>query len=169
MRRAATDEATAFTDLTTAVCLCPSSTSLGPCSCGLTTGSSSTVNVTCVSMELGDSGTAKILLSVPPTTPLDTLILSGNNLTKVPSVPSRRFKSISDMSRGASTSLLTPFTLLNYVDLSSNVITIIGTGDLALKAPVKFLNLARNVISSVAAASLPSEFHLNKIKSSIYH
>ena len=153
-------DATAFTALTTGICLCPPSPSLSPCTCDLTVGSVSTVNVTCASTGLGDEATAIILQSVPPTTPLDTIILNGNKLSKVPSTSSRRAYSVT--SRVATKSLLTPFTLLNYVDLASNVITAIGTGDLALKAPVKFLNLASNVISSVSAGSLPSEFHFLK-------
>ena len=148
-------DATAFSALTTEICLCPPSTSLSPCTCGLTVGSVSTVNVTCASTKLGDAATAKILQSVSPTTPLDTLILNGNELSKVPSASSRRAYSVT--SRITTKSLLTPFTLLNHVDLSSNGITSIGTGDLALKGPVNFLNLAQNVISSIAAGSLPSE------------
>jgi Leucine-rich repeat (LRR) protein len=81
-------------------------------------------------------------------------------LTKVPSTSSRRSGSGSEddgMIRAtATTSLLTQFTQLNNVDLSSNVITTIGTGELALTAPLEFLSLANNVISSVAMGSLPS-------------
>lgn len=106
----------------------------------------------------GRFSNCQYLLSVSSTTPLDTLILSGVNLTKIPSTSTRRFASSENFIRATTKSLLTPFTLLNHVDLSSNVITSIGTGDLALKGPVKFLNLANNVISSIAAGSLPSEF-----------
>ena len=78
--------------LTTAVCLCPPSPSLSPCNCSLSTGNDSTaVTVTCVSAELGNAALGEILLNGPPTTPLDTLILSGNNLTKVPSTTLRHF------------------------------------------------------------------------------
>ena len=152
-------DATPFSALTNGICLCPSSTSLLPCSCELTTGSVGTVNVTCASKGLGDAATVKLLQSVSPTIPVDTLILSGNKLSKVPSTSSRRAYSVT--SRATTKSLLTPFTRLNYVDLSSNVITAINTGDLTLKAAVKFLNLDSNKISSVAAGSLPSKFHLN--------
>jgi len=125
------------------------------------------VTITCADAGLGDSRTAQILLNVSPKTPLDTLILGGNKLTKVPSTSSRRSGSGSeddDMIRAtATTSLLTQFTQLNNVDLSSNGITRIGIGELTLTAPVKFLSLANNLIASVAMSSLPSTlFHLIK-------
>ena len=136
---------TAFTDLTTVICLCPPSTSIDPyCTCDLSTGSDTLVTVTCEGAGLGDSGVAKILLSFAVSTPIDTLILRGNNLKRVPSIFSR------------SVGLLTRFNQLNSVDLSSNVITAVSTGDLTMAAPLKFLNLTNNVISSIATAALPS-------------
>jgi Leucine-rich repeat (LRR) protein len=121
------------------------------------------VTITCAGAELGDSKIAEILLNVPPKTPLDTLILSGNKLTKVPSTSSRRSGSGSEddgMIRATTTkSLLTKLTQLNNVDLSSNVITTIGAGELTLTASLKFLSLANNTIASIEADALPSTSH----------
>jgi hypothetical protein len=70
-------------------------------------------------------------------------------LTKVPSPSSSSFR--------MSSSLLTKFTMLNHIDLSFNSITSIIGGDLTLKAPLFFLDLTSNQISSVATSSLPSK------------
>jgi len=120
------------------------------------------VTITCADAGLGDSRTAQILLNISPKTPLDTLVVSGNKLTKVPSTSRQSGSGIEDegMIRATATkSLLTQFTQLNYVDLSSNVITKIGTGQLALTAPVKLLSLANNTITSIEADALPSTSH----------
>jgi len=138
---------TACTDLTTGICLCPPATLIDSyCTCGLSTGSDTLVTVTCEGAGLGDSGVAKILLSFAVSTPIDKLILQGNNLKRVPSTFSR------------SVGTLTRFKQLNYVDLSSNAITTISTGDLTMAAPLKFLNLTSNAISSIATAALPSMY-----------
>jgi len=162
-------DATDFSALTTAICLCPSSTAIQPCACALSTGSNSTVTITCADAGLGDSKIAEILVKVSAKTPLDTLVLSGNKLTKVASTSRRSGSGIEDedMIRAtAITSLLTQFTQLNYVDLSSNVIITIGAGELALTAPVNFLSLANNTITSIEADALPSTILIINLQNS---
>ena len=147
-------DSTAFSDLTTTICLCPPSVSIATCSCYLTSSggdSSSTVTVNCTSQGLGDATMASVLINISITTPLDTLLLGGNNLTKIPSSSSRRVGS----KASSTSSLLTKFPLLNYVSLSSNAITSILKGDIALAASLKFLDLSSNKIAQVAVGSLP--------------
>jgi len=142
-------DGTALFDLTSIICWCPPSVPLATCSCDLTADSSSAVIVNCTSQGLGDAVMASVLLNISVTTPLDTLLLGGNNLTKVPSSPVD--------ARATTTSLLTRFPLLNYVSLSSNAITSILKGDLTLTTPLKFLDLSSNQISQVAVGSLPGK------------
>ena len=150
------EDSTEFSALTTTICWCPLSASIATCSCDLTAGSTTTITVNCTSQGLGDASIASVLSSISVTSPLDTLLLGGNNLTKVPSSSSRQMTDVG-ISRASSTSLLTQFPLLNYVSLSSNAITSILKGDLTLSAPLKFLDVSSNQISRVAVGSFPCE------------
>jgi Leucine-rich repeat (LRR) protein len=77
-----------------------------------------------------------IIYNVPSTTPVDTFDLSGNQLTAVPSG-------------------LTQFNELTNLNLSTNAITAVETGQLKLTVAVKSLDLSFNQISAIAASSLP--------------
>jgi len=80
-----------------------------------------------------------IIDNVPPTTPVDTFDLSGNQMTSVPSG-------------------LTQFNELANLNLSTNAITAVETGQLKLPAAVKSLDLSSNQISVIAASSLPGNY-----------
>jgi len=155
-------DSTAFSALTTTICWCPPSVSIATCSCYLTASGSSTVTVNCASQGLGDAAMASVLLSISSTSPIDTLLLDDNNLTKVPSSSSRRVSRIGII-RTSFTSLMTKFPLLNHVGLSSNAITSILKGDLTLPAPLKLLNLTSNQISRIAVESFPCENNVHII------
>jgi Leucine-rich repeat (LRR) protein len=65
------------------------------------------------------------------------MTLKGNQLTKVPSG-------------------MTGFTRLTNLDLSSNAITSVATGELALPANVIMIDLHNNSITTVAPGAFPS-------------
>lgn len=77
------------------------------------------------------------------------LVKTQNHLTRVPSTNST-------IIRSSSVGILTQFPLLNNVDLSSNAITSLIPHDFNLTAPLIFLDLSSNNISSAAPGSLPS-------------
>ena len=79
---------------------------------------------------------ASIIANVPPTTPVDTLDLSGNLLTAVPAN-------------------LPQFNQLANLNLANNSIAAVATAELNLPAAVKSLDLSSNRISTIAASSLP--------------
>jgi len=182
--------ATLFSALKAINCRCPV-TSIAPCTCQPTGGTTSvpistktTLTISCANQGLTDAQMATILNSIPLTTPVDTLDLSWNKLTRVPSATYGRSMSIltsffnifkkptattsptsSSSANGTSSSsstkktigLLTRFKQLISVDLSFNSLTSIYTGDLALAAAaVKYLNLASNAITFFEVNSLPS-------------
>ena len=79
---------------------------------------------------------ASIIANVPPTTPVDTFDFSQNLLTVVP--PN-----------------LPQFNQLTNLNLSTNAIVAVGTGELNLAAAVNSLDLSSNQIEAIAASSLP--------------
>ena len=149
---------TPFASLTQTICTCPPAIDISPCVCALMTSSSSpTVNISCSGYGLGDKAMADILMNISATVPVETLILSRNSLTKVPSELSYLFRVSS------STSLLTQFPLLGYIDLSHNAITSVIAGDFKIKAPLSLLDLSFNNISTIATSSMPSKLSISLI------
>ena len=76
------------------------------------------------------------MTNIDPTTPLDTLDLGSNKLTRIPKC-------------------LPQFTQLVNLVVSSNSIAAIQSGDLSVTGPVKTLDLSSNIIAAIADASLP--------------
>jgi len=138
-----------FSSYSNEVCLCPPATDLGTCTCALTTDSTNTtVTIDCKDQNLNDSA-AEILVGKITWAPIDTLILDGNNMTKIP--PG-----------------LSGLTQLSSLSATTNAITSISDVDLSpLAADVRKLNFASNSISTIAAGSFPSQ-STNKTASIIY-
>jgi Leucine-rich repeat (LRR) protein len=79
------------------------------------------------------------------TAPIDTIDLSGNLLTKVPTNLAQQFVNVTTLS------------------LASNGITSIGSGELSLKATVVSLDVSNNSISTIASGALPGDDLYNLI------
>ena len=78
-------DSTAFSALTQGICLCPPATSISPCTCDLTAGSTTTLTVTCAGHSIDDTTMEGILTTIAPTSyAVDTFDLSGNSLSYVP-------------------------------------------------------------------------------------
>ena len=135
VKNAACSDSTPFSSLTELNCKCPVA-SIAPCSCQPTTGSDTTLTISCANQNLDDTTMASIIANVPPTTPVDTFDFSQNLLTVVP--PN-----------------LPQFNQLTNLNLSTNAIVAVGTGELNLAAAVNSLDLSSNQIEAIAASSLP--------------
>ena len=128
-----------FSTYSNEVCLCPPAADLGTCNCALSTGSTTTVSVDCSGKQLNDSAVATLVNTIS-WAPIDTLNLSGNNMTKIPSG-------------------LGALKQLSSLSVEANQIASIGAADLSsLVAAVKRLNFASNSISTIAAGSFPGQF-----------
>ena len=77
-----------------------------------------------------------IVQNIPATTPVHTFDLSGNKLTKVPSG-------------------LPQYQQLVTMNMSSNSITTVNTGDLTVTGAVTNLDMSSNVIATINNNSLP--------------
>ena len=129
----------AFSSFTSAdTCLCPAAAAISPCSCFVVQGSQTDTAINCTSAGLNDTGIAAITQRIQTdfSPYIVTFLLNGNQLTRVP--------------QG-----LAQFVFLSVVDLSSNAIESVASGDLALPAPVEAINLAGNKIQSIEPSSLP--------------
>jgi len=135
VKNAACSDSTPFSSLTELNCKCPVA-SIAPCSCQPTAGSDTSLTISCANQNLDDTTMASIIANVPPTTPVDTFDFSQNLLTVVP--PN-----------------LPQFNQLSNLNLSTNAIVAVGTGELNLPAAVNSLDLSSNQISTIAASSLP--------------
>ena len=126
---------TPFTSLSALNCKCPA-VSILPCTCLPTSGSTTSLTISCAAQGLTDSEMEAIVTNIDPTTPLDTFDLGSNKLTRIP--------------KG-----LPQFTQLVNLVVSSNSIAAIESGDLSVTGPVKTLDLSSNLIAAIADASLP--------------
>ena len=135
VKNATCSDATPFSSLTELNCKCPVA-SIAPCSCQSTAGSNATLTISCANQNLNDAAIKAIIDNVPPTTPIDTFDFSGNQLTQVPIN-------------------LAQFNQLTNLNLSTNAITAVGSGQLNLPAAVLSLDLSSNKISIIAQSSLP--------------
>ena len=127
-----------FSSYSNEVCLCPPAADLGTCTCALSTGSTTTVSVDCSRKQLNDSA-AETLVNKIRWAAIDSLDLSGNQLTKVPANLAPQLANVTTLS------------------LASNGLTSIETGELNLKATVVSLDVSNNSISTIATDALPGE------------
>ena len=79
-----------------------------------------------------------IVANIDPTTPVDTIDLSSNKLTRMPKN-------------------LTKFNELVNLNISSNAIAAIESGDLTMTGSVTNLDMSSNLIATIADSSLPGE------------
>ena len=79
---------------------------------------------------------AQIMMNIPPTTPVDTLDLSDNLLTKIPDN-------------------LHHYSTLISVSLANNAITSVAKDSLTLSGAVTSIDLSNNLITTIAPKSLP--------------
>jgi Leucine-rich repeat (LRR) protein len=112
---------------------------LNTCTCAFTTGgTNTTVTIDCTGKNLTDSAVATLVDKIAWAA-IDTLILDGNKMTKIP--PG-----------------LSGLMQLSSLSAASNSITAINATDLSsLPATLKKLNFASNSISTVAAGSFPGQ------------
>jgi len=89
-------------------------------------------------MSLTDSQMEAVVKKIEATTPVDTMDLSLNLLTQIP--------------KG-----LTQFAQLANLNVSSNVITAVNSGDLSLTGSVTNLDMSSNAIATIADSSLPGD------------
>lgn len=132
--------------------VCPPAADLGKCTCALTTDSTSnTVTINCKDQNLGDSA-VETLVGKITWAAIDTIDLSGNLLTKVPTN-------------------LAQLTSVTSLSLASNGITSIGSFDLELQATIVSLDLSNNLISSIAVFGLPGQHQrdLNSFYNQIFY
>ena len=132
--------ATPFTSLSALNCKCPT-TSILPCTCLPTSGSDTTLTISCAAQSLSDSAMNKIVSNIDPTTPVDTMDLSSNKLTFIP-------KGLPKLKQ-----------LVNLI-VSSNAITTIETSDLTVTGSVTNLDLSSNLIATIADSSLPCAINI---------
>ena len=129
-------DGTKTSSLTPPICACPLYVAdIAPCVCRPDTIESLTID--CSSKNIGSDRMATIISNISITTPVVSLLLNGNQLTKVP--PG-----------------LTKFTLMNTLSLANNQISSIAAGDLSLVAKMESLDLTNNAITTIATNSLPS-------------
>lgn len=129
--------ATPFSSLSELNCQCPTASIL-PCSCQPTTGSNSTLTIDCSNQGLTTDEMEAIVKKIPPTTPVNVMNLSGNKFTRIPAG-------------------LLQFPQLIVLNLSSNAITVVNSGDLSVAASVTTLDLSSNAIEIISIASFPGE------------
>lgn len=124
------------------VCICPLASDISPCTCGLS--STTTTSLNCANLNLNDSSIATVVKNTPSWSPVDTVILKGNQLSRVPAQLSKYTK------------------LVNLVNpnLSSNSITSIHATDSLslLSTPVRLIDLSANSITQITQDALPSNF-----------
>ena len=127
-----------FSSFSLTTCLCPAAADISPCTCGFTASSTTTVTITCSNQNLNDDAVSAILKKIFPWSPIDTMNFYNNSLTKIPSG-------------------LSQYSQLFLLSFSSNSITSIGSNDLSgLTAPVMYINLGANQISTIADNAFPS-------------
>jgi len=98
-----------------------------------------TVSINCSGLALGDQGVETLLNTVPVTNAMVGIVLSGNDLTYVPT-------------------RLAQFQNLVLVVLSNNKISAVKQGDLALASPqANTIDLSNNQIKTIENGSFPSE------------
>ena len=85
---------------------------------------------------------ATVVTNIPVTTPMDTLILSSNQLSQIPSD-------------------LPQYAQLASLSVASNAITSIAASQVALTANATFLDFSMNQISAIAAGALPGTKNSN--------
>jgi Leucine-rich repeat (LRR) protein len=85
-----------------------------------------------------------IVENIPATTPVDTMDLSGNKMTQIP------------------TGLAQYKTLAN-LNISSNLIEAVNEGELSLNGPVVKLDISFNGITKISTNSLPGMHKLSQI------
>ena len=118
-------------------CLCPTAAAISPCTCN-NSNNLGMVAIYCGGKNLNDNQMANIISNIFTWSPIDTMYLAGNKLTKIPAG-------------------LSQYTQLIWLQLESNSITSIGPNDLSgLTAPVMYINLANNQISTIADNAFPS-------------
>ena len=120
------------------LCKCPLYSSITPCICSLTTPTGSTLTISCQGASLNDTRAAAIVGNMDINAPIDTLDMSANQLTKIPTGVGK-------------------FSQLVNLRLNNNSVTSIGSGDglNQLKANVSYLDLSNNLIETIENASLP--------------
>jgi len=133
---------TAFLTLDPLICKCPFD-DVFPCTCSVTQGELAsppvTISINCSGLALGDKGVETLLNKVPVTNAMVGVVLSGNDLTYVPT-------------------RLSQFENLVAVDLSNNNISAVKNGDLALASPqANSIDLSHNLIKFIENGSFPSE------------
>ena len=168
-------------------CQCPGLPSqLGPCTCKPTVGgSNTTLTLSCANAGFNDTTMTSVVSLFSPANPVDTVDLSENLLTAVPSGLAR-FNQMTnlnlsnnsivaigtgglnvpaavktlDLSGNLLTQVPTDLTQLANVtslSLASNGLTSIGSGELKLKATVVSLDVSNNSISTIATDALPGD------------
>ena len=130
------------------ICQCPFE-DVHPCTCSITQGEVAsppvTVSINCSGLALGDQGVETLLNKVPVTNAMVGVVLSGNNLTYVPT-------------------RLAQFQNLVLVVLTNNNISTVKQGDLALASPqANTIDLSNNQIKTIENGSFPSELPPLKI------
>lgn len=116
---------------------CPNP-ALDKCTCRQTQIGGDTLTFTC-SNTLNDAAMDAALDSIPIKNIVDTLVLSGNGLTKVP------------------TGLPTKFPKLISLNLANNQITRVNENELTLAGSVTLIDLSGNLITTIAPGSLPGK------------
>ena len=125
-----------FSSYSAATCVCPAAVEISPCTCGFTGNGTTTVTITCTGKSLNDNTMAAIVMKIQTWSPVDTMLLDGNQLTVVP--PG-----------------LPQITGLVDLNLSSNQITSIGSTELQLTGKVLRINLSSNNITALADNCFP--------------
>jgi Leucine-rich repeat (LRR) protein len=138
------ESSTPFTSLTALNCQCPSASIL-PCSCQPTAGiSNSSLTIDCSNQGLEDNAMNAIVDNIPATTPVDTMDLSWNKLTQIPTG-------------------LPQYKTLAILNISSNLIEAVNEGELSLNGSVVKLDISFNVITKISPNSLPGMYKLSQI------
>ena len=98
-----------------------------------------TISIFCSNLALGDQGVETVLNKVSVTSAMVGLVLSGNNLTYIPT-------------------RLSQFENLVLVVLSNNSISSVKKGDLVLASPqANLIDLSNNQIKTIENGSFPSK------------
>ena len=115
------------------------------CTCGVTMNSATSLTITCANQSLSDSAISPIFDQFPATTPVDTINLSNNTLTKVP------------------VAQLKKYTQLANVLMSNNNIAALAANDFNLTANASRIDLSANSITSIEPNALPSNLYMRNI------
>ena len=132
-----------FSFFNLAACICPLPAEIDPCKCGLSSISLMapvvTATLNCANQNLNDSAMAAVVYKTPSWSPIDTVILKGNQLTRLPAH-------------------LSKYTQLVNLNFASNGITSIDAGNESLallSAAVQFIDLSSNLITQIKPGAFP--------------